>query len=119
MATLNQPPRANARNLNYNGLHNIGIAMERIDIATAIRRMLTDSQSRQQIAAAMDWSNSDVSRVLAGSQGVPLDKLDTLITAIGYVPVESHYLTAVQTLCVVGSQCECALQGRGACGLKS
>lgn len=91
--------------------------MQRIDLATAIRRKLTDSQQRQQIIDVLGWSNSDVSRFLAGNQGIPLDKLDALITAIGYVPVESHYLSAVQTLCVVGSQCECALQGRGACGI--
>lgn len=91
--------------------------MQRIDLATAIRRKLTDSQQRQQIIDVLGWSNSDVSRFLAGNQGIPLDKLDALITAIGYVPVESHYLSAVQTLCVVGSQCECALSGRGACGI--
>lgn len=90
--------------------------MKRIDLATTLRRALTDSSKRAEIIAKLNWSNSDVSRFLAGNQGIPLDKLDALVLAIGYVPVESHYLSAVQTLCVVGSQCECALQGRGACG---
>lgn len=92
--------------------------MQRIDLATAIRRHLTDSASRDALIALLGWSNSDASRFLAGTQGIPLDKIDALITAIGYVPVESQYLSAVQTLCVVGSQCECALAGRGACGIK-
>lgn len=91
--------------------------MQRIDIAAAIRRKLTDSQQRQQMIDVLDWSNSDVSRFLSGNQGIPLDKLDVLIKAVGYVAVENNYLSAVQTLCVVGSQCQCALQGRGACGI--
>lgn len=92
--------------------------MQRIDLATAIRRRLTDSANRTALIAAMGWSGSDASRILAGQQGIPLEKLDTLMTEIGYVPVESKYLSAMQTMCVVGSQCECALAGKGACGIK-
>ncbi|MPV86892.1 DNA-binding protein [Cardiobacteriales bacterium ML27] len=91
--------------------------MKRIDLATTLRRRLTDANTRHAIMAALGWDGSNVSRFLAGQAGIPLDKLDAAIQSVGYVPVERQYLSAMQTFCVVGSQCECALAGQGACGI--
>ncbi|CAD15607.1 hypothetical protein RSc1905, partial [Ralstonia pseudosolanacearum GMI1000] len=53
---------------------------------------------------------------LNGDQGVPINKLDTLVACCGYVLVTRKYLDAVATLGEVGMFCECARQGAGECG---
>lgn len=71
---------------------------------------------RSKIAAACGYDESQKSRIRSGGMGITLDKIDEVAQAIGYVPVEQEYLRSVQYLCKVGSACECAISGMGACG---
>ena len=84
-------------------------------IEQALRATLT-GHGRHTTIEAMSWDKSQVSRFLDGSQGVPIDKLDTLVASAGFVLVSTKYLQAVATLSEVGVHCECARQGRGECG---
>jgi hypothetical protein len=84
-------------------------------IEQALRLALSGSH-KQDITDAMGWDQPFVSRFLAGTAGVTIDKIDTLVSAAGFVLVSTRYLNAVTTLCEVGAHCECARQGRGECG---
>ncbi|WP_459906949.1 DNA-binding protein [Caballeronia sp. HLA56] len=83
-------------------------------IEPALRQALHGPQ-RQEVQAALNWDDSQVSRFLSGSQGVVIDKLDTLVAAVGFVLVTRKYLDAVATLGEVGVHCECARRGHGEC----
>lgn len=84
-------------------------------IEQALRSAFT-GPGRQAAIEAMGFDKSQVSRFLDGSQGVTIDKLDTLVASAGFVLVSTKYLQAVATLSEVGVHCECARQGRGECG---
>lgn len=84
-------------------------------IEQKIRQSLTGPK-RHNLQAAMGWDDSQVSRFLSGSQGVVIDKLDTLVGSLGFILVGQKYLDAVSTLGEVGMFCECARQGLGECG---
>ena len=84
-------------------------------IEQALREALT-SQGRVEVMQAVGWDKSAVSRFLDGQQGVPIEKLDKLVGAVGFVLVTRDYLDAIATLSRVGVNCECARSGRGECG---
>lgn len=84
-------------------------------IEQALRAALT-GQTRHEVQKAVGWDDSQVSRFLSGSQGIVIDKIDTLLCAVKYVPVNREYLDAISTLGKVGMHCECARQGLGECG---
>ena len=69
-----------------------------------------------KVAAACKFDASQVSRLCSNGMGITLDKLDAAAQAIGFVPVQKEYLHSIQYLCQVGSACECAINGMGACG---
>lgn len=86
-----------------------------IRIEQALRAAL-NGPKRHQVAAAVGWDDSQVSRFLSGGQGIVIEKLDALLAAVQYVPVNRRYLDAISTLGEVGMHCECARQGLGECG---
>ena len=86
-----------------------------VRIEQALRQALTGN-GRQTVAGALNWDDSQVSRFLSGQQGVVIDKIDALVSSIGYVLITRRYLDAVSTLGEVGMFCECARQGLGECG---
>ncbi|QRX85080.1 DNA-binding protein [Glaciimonas sp. PAMC28666] len=83
-------------------------------IEQALRRALT-GPGRQSVQKHVGWDDSQVSRFLNGGQGVVIDKLDSLVAAVGFVLVTGKYLDAMSTLGEVGMHCECARQGQGEC----
>ena len=85
-----------------------------ISLSEAIYEDLGSPKSK--IAKACGYDDSQKSRIRGGGMGITLDKIDEAVQAIGYVPVEQEYLRSVQYLCKVGSACECAISGMGACG---
>lgn len=85
-----------------------------IRIEQALRAAL-NSPRRHEVAAAVGWDDSQVSRFLSSGQGIVIDKLDALVSAVGYVLVTRRYLDAMSTLGEVGMHCECARQGMGEC----
>lgn len=85
--------------------------------AHAIRLALTGDR-KKELMELMGWETGDVSRVLAGTQGIPLEKWDPLLDFIDHVPVSKPYLNAISTLCQVGAQCHCAREGFGECGAR-
>lgn len=84
-------------------------------IEQALRAALS-SPNRHEVQKAVGWDDSQVSRFLAGNQGIVIDKIDALLAAVKYVPVNREYLDAISTLGKVGMHCECARQGLGECG---
>ncbi len=84
-------------------------------IEHALRSAL-NGPARHDVQAAVGWDDSQVSRFLSGHQGVVIEKLDALVSAIGYVLITRRYLDAVATLGEVGMHCECARDGMGECG---
>lgn len=84
-------------------------------IEHALRRAMS-GPARLDVQQAMGWDKSSMSRFLSGEQGVAIDKIDTLVRAVGYVLVTGKYLDAMATLGEVGMFCECARQGTGECG---
>ncbi|QOQ84338.1 XRE family transcriptional regulator [Comamonas thiooxydans] len=83
-------------------------------IERALRQSL--SQPGSAVAEAAGWDSSNVSRVLSGQQGVPIAKLDSVVSAAGYVMVSREYLDAIGVLSRVGAYCHCARAGGGECG---
>ncbi len=83
-------------------------------IEPALRQAL-HGPKRLDVQAALGWDDSQVSRFLSGGQGVVIDKIDTLVAAVGFVLVTRKYLDAVATLGEVGVHCECARRGYGEC----
>ncbi|MDR6387591.1 DNA-binding protein [Paraburkholderia phenoliruptrix] len=84
-------------------------------IEPALRQAL-NGPGRHDVQQTIGWDDSQVSRFLSGGQGVVIDKIDTLVAAVGFVLVTRKYLDAVATLGEVGVHCECARQGYGECG---
>jgi hypothetical protein len=89
-----------------------------IRIEQALRRALSGGPDRHDAQQRVGWDDSQVSRFLGGQQGIVIDKIDSLVSAVGYVLVTRKYLDAVSTLGEVGMHCECARQGFGECGPK-
>lgn len=85
-------------------------------IEQALRAHLS-SEGRHDVMQAMGWEKSAVSRFLGGDLGATIDKIDTLVGAVGYVLVTRQYLDAITTLGKVGVNCECARAGMGECGV--
>lgn len=85
-------------------------------IEQALRSAFT-SQGRHEVMETVGWDKSAVSRFLDSQQGVPIDKLDKLVGAVGFVLVTREYLDAIVTLSRVGVNCECARAGQGECGI--
>lgn len=88
-----------------------------IRIEPALREALNDPTTRHEIQRQIGWDDSQVSRFLSGGQGIVIDKLDALVSAMSYVLVTRRYLDAIATLGEVGMHCECARQGQGECGV--
>ncbi|VWD35640.1 DNA-binding protein [Burkholderia contaminans] len=85
-----------------------------VRIEQALRNALSGPK-RQDVQREVGWDDSQVSRFLNGGQGVVIEKIDSLVAAVGYVLVTRKYLDAVATLGEVGMNCECARQGLGEC----
>ncbi len=83
-------------------------------IESVLRHAL--SQPGSDVQEAAGWDSSNVSRVLSGQQGVPIGKLDAIVSAAGYVLVGREYLDAIGVLSRVGAYCHCARSGGGECG---
>ncbi len=79
-------------------------------------RMALTGADKQPVLDATGWDQGFVSRFLAGTAGVTIDKIDALVGAAGFVLVSTRYLDAVAVMGEVGMHCECARQGRGECG---
>lgn len=86
-------------------------------IEQSLRTALSGA-ARRDVQAAVGWDNSQVSRFLNGETGITIERIDTLVDAIGFVLVSTRYLDAVATLGEVGMHCSCARQGGGECGPK-
>lgn len=84
-------------------------------IESVLRGALT-SQQRHDVKDALKWDDSQVSRFLSGGQGVTIDRIEELFSAIGIALVTRRYLDAMATMCEVGASCECARNGQGECG---
>ena len=78
-------------------------------IERALRQSL--SQPGSAVAEAAGWDTSNVSRVLSGQQGVPINKLDAVVSAAGYVMVSREYLDAIGVLSRVGAYCHFQFSG--------
>jgi hypothetical protein len=78
-------------------------------------RSALNGPKRHEVQREVGWDDSQVSRFLSGGQGVVIEKIDTLVAAVGFVLVTRKYLDAVATLGEVGMHCECARQGYGEC----
>ncbi|QRQ89128.1 hypothetical protein [Cupriavidus oxalaticus] len=86
-----------------------------VRIEQTLREALT-GPGRVDVQRAIGWDDSNISRFLSGNQGVVIDKLDAMVSAVGYVLITRKYLDAVTTLGEVGMHCECAREGLGECG---
>jgi len=86
-------------------------------IERGLRSALTNPRVSTQVADALSWDNSQVSRFLSGTLGLTIDKVDIAIQALGFVCVQPKYLDAMATLCQVGASCACARKGLGECGM--
>ena len=67
-------------------------------ISHALRASLKHPTGKAVARQATGWDNSQISRVLSGSQGIVIDKLDPLFESVGFVLVSREYLRAVTTL---------------------
>lgn len=90
--------------------------MKAAGMSHALRLALT-GERKKELMELMGWETGDVSRIMANSQGIPMDKLEKLVDFIGYVHVSKTYLNAISTLCQVGASCHCAREGFGECGV--
>ena len=84
-------------------------------LQSAVREALSNPKSANDVKDATGWDASSVSRFLSGGAGVPLEKLDALLSAVGFVAVSARYLDALGTMSEVGTHCRCARQGMGEC----
>ncbi|WP_367649873.1 hypothetical protein [Burkholderia pseudomallei] len=60
---------------------------------SALRHAL-HGPKRHEVQAALGWDDSEVSRFLSGGKGIVIDKIDTLVAAVGFVCVTRKYLDA-------------------------
>ena len=93
-----------------------GCIVSQLRIEQSVREALTDPRKRDDVARAMNWDSSNVSRILSGQMGVTIDKIDALVSSLGYVLVTPRYLNALATMSEVGVHCQCAREGGGECG---
>ncbi len=73
-------------------------------VEQALRAALT-SRERGDIAEAVGWDDSQVSRFMSGQQGVTITKLETLLKAAGYTIANKKYIDALTTLSIMGAEC--------------
>lgn len=90
--------------------------MKSVSLADAIYGDL--SSPRSKVVEALGLDPSQVSRLRSNGMGLTLDKLDAAAMAVGFVPVQREYLRCIQYMSQVGTACQCAIDGMGACGGK-
>ena len=84
-------------------------------LQTAVREALTNPKTKNSVKDTVGWDDPTVTRFLSGQAGVTIEKMDALLSAVGYVPVSARYLDALGIMSEVGTHCKCARQGLGEC----
>ncbi|QBP56622.1 hypothetical protein E2R23_16755 [Burkholderia pseudomallei] len=77
-----------------------------------MRLMPDERRTLEELSVSQNRSTSSVARLI---YLIVIDKIDTLVAAVGFVLVTRKYLDAVATLGEVGVHCECARRGYGEC----
>ncbi|NYT76538.1 DNA-binding protein [Alcaligenaceae bacterium] len=101
ISTISTPPRA------------------RVTAEKVLRDALSDKKRRDSIALAAGWkdASSAASRVLSGQQGLPLDRLDDILTEAGLTIVTPSYLDWLAKGAIIGAHCWCERNSMGTCGV--
>ncbi len=91
----------------------------RITVKKVLREALADTKRRELIAAAAGWkdASSASSRVLSDQQGLPLEKLDEILSAAGLSVVTPAYLDWLAQGAIIGAHCWCERNSMGTCGI--
>ena len=87
------------------------LARPKIGVEKVLRDALTDPRRRELVCQAAGWkdSSSATSRVLAGQQGIPLERLDSVLRATGLTVVTLGYLDWLSAGLVMWVQHSCEL----------
>lgn len=94
----------------------LGFLPQKPSMERSFRRMLSDPHQRSRIKDALEWDDSQVSRFMSGQQGIPIDKIDAAIDAMGMVVTSRQYLDFLAYGSQIGTACHCARVGMGECG---
>jgi len=77
-----------------------------------LRQALT-SPERHKIKEAVGWDDSHVSRFLSGTQGIPIGKLDALISTLDCTVIARDYFDALRTFTKLACLCESKEKTKG------
>lgn len=85
------------------------LARPKIGVEKALRDALSDPRRRDLVCAAAGWkdASSATSRVLSGQQGIPLERLESVLRATGLIAVTPSYLDWLSTGLVMWVQHSC------------
>ena len=91
----------------------------RITVRKVLRDALGDKDRRELVATAAGWrdASSAASRVLSDQQGLPLDRLDEILSAVGLTVVTPSYLDWLARGAIIGAHCWCERNSMGTCGI--
>lgn len=85
-------------------------------VESLLRQNLANPKHRDALLRETGWDDSMISKVVSGSTGITLAKLDAVLRALGMSVVTVEYMDYLARGNVIGSNCYCARASLGQCG---
>lgn len=83
-----------------------------------LRQSFNNPVKREAIQRATGWDSTMFSKVQSGQSGITLDKFDAVCRALELSVVEVDYMNWLAKGNEIGSNCLCARQSMGHCGME-
>lgn len=83
---------------------------------SVLRAALRNGDKQAAVLQATDWDSTMISKVLSGTAGITIDKLNACLSALGLTIVPLDYMDYLARGNVIGSNCHCARMNMGECG---
>lgn len=81
-----------------------------------LRAALRDSLNQSAVVEATGWDMTMISKLLSGTAGITIDKLNATLAALGLTVTSVEYMDYLARGNVIGSNCHCARMNMGECG---
>jgi transcriptional regulator with XRE-family HTH domain len=81
-----------------------------------LRSALRNGDSQAAVLEQTGWDSTMVSKIISGQNGITIDKLNAVLSALGLTITSVEYMDYLARGNVIGSNCHCARMNMGECG---
>lgn len=86
-------------------------------VESLMRAAFNNPAKRDAIQKATGWDSTMFGKVQSGTAGITIDKLDAVMRALEFSVVEVEYMNWLAKGNEIGSNCRCARESMGQCGM--